>query len=138
MIEMKLRGTAASVKRAPEGAVRVRETAGPPLPLPKLGLGIGGALSPRQAARLKQLRLSHLRVDLDLDAGFGPLLDRAVAEAGLLGVKLEAAITLPGDLSALEKWKPHVERWLVFRNEDEAAVRRGLRRRGQILPPQRG
>jgi hypothetical protein len=30
------------------------------------------------------------------------------------------------------------ERWLVFRSEDEAAVRRGLRRLGHILPPQRG
>jgi hypothetical protein len=36
--------------------------------------------------------------------------------------------------------KCHVagERWLVFRAEDEAAVRRGLRRLGYILPPQRG
>jgi hypothetical protein len=30
------------------------------------------------------------------------------------------------------------ERWLVFRSEDETAVRRGLRRLGYILPPQRG
>jgi hypothetical protein len=30
------------------------------------------------------------------------------------------------------------ERWLVFRSEDEAAVRRGLQRLGHILPPQRG
>jgi hypothetical protein len=36
--------------------------------------------------------------------------------------------------------KVHVagERWLVFRSEDEAAVRRGLRRLGHIVPPQRG
>jgi hypothetical protein len=30
------------------------------------------------------------------------------------------------------------ERWLVLRNEDEPAVRRGLRRLGHILPPQPG
>jgi hypothetical protein len=29
------------------------------------------------------------------------------------------------------------ERWLVFRTEDEAAVRRGLRRLGHVLPPPR-
>jgi hypothetical protein len=29
------------------------------------------------------------------------------------------------------------ERWLVFRAEDEAAVRRGLRRLGYVLPPGR-
>jgi hypothetical protein len=36
--------------------------------------------------------------------------------------------------------KVHVagERWLVFRSEDEGAVRRGLRRLGHIVPPQRG
>jgi hypothetical protein len=30
------------------------------------------------------------------------------------------------------------ERWLVFRSEDETAVRRGLRRLGHIVPPERG
>jgi hypothetical protein len=30
------------------------------------------------------------------------------------------------------------ERWRVFRSENEAAVRRGLRRLGHIVPPQRG
>ena len=36
--------------------------------------------------------------------------------------------------------KVHVagERWLVFRSEDEAAVRCGLRRLDHIVPPQRG
>lgn len=36
--------------------------------------------------------------------------------------------------------KVHVagERWLVFRSEDETAVRRSLRRLGHVVPPQRG
>jgi hypothetical protein len=28
------------------------------------------------------------------------------------------------------------ERWLVFRQEDETAVRRALKRLGHVLPPQ--
>jgi hypothetical protein len=44
---------------------------------------------------------------------------------------------LAGDPQLRGKCHLAGERWLVFRMEDEAAVRRGLRRLGHILPPQR-
>ena len=45
---------------------------------------------------------------------------------------------LAGDPQLRGKCHLAGERWLVFRTEDEAAVRRGLRRLGHVVPPQRG
>ena len=44
---------------------------------------------------------------------------------------------LARDLQLRGKCHMAGERWLVFRIEDEAAVRRTLRRLGHALPPQR-
>jgi hypothetical protein len=53
------------------------------------------------------------------------------ADAALAGM-------LAGDPQLRGKVHLAGERWLVFRPDDEAAVRRGLRRLGHVVPPQRG
>jgi hypothetical protein len=45
---------------------------------------------------------------------------------------------LAGDPQLRGKLHLAGEHWLVFRTEDETAVRRGLRRLGHIVPPQHG
>ena len=45
---------------------------------------------------------------------------------------------LAGDPQLRDKCHLAGERWLVFRVEDEAAVRHTLRRLGHIVPPQQG
>jgi hypothetical protein len=66
--------------------------------LPPLGLGVashGQPLAEREAARLRGLNLSHLRVDLNLaDGGYVAILRRAADEARRIGVSLEVAIFL--------------------------------------------
>ena len=78
--------------------------------LPRIGLGIasqGEALTETEIARLRMLRLAHLRVDLRLSALDWPAVwERAAREAEQLGVGLELALHLPrdgkGDLTALQ------------------------------------
>jgi hypothetical protein len=41
-------------------------------------------------------------------------------EAKSIGVKLEVAVTLPGDTSALRNWAPAVDRWLIYRENEKA------------------
>jgi hypothetical protein len=101
-------------------------TAEAPIPLPQLGLGVashGQPLSERELARLKALHLGHLRVDLSLsDPGYPALLSRVTAEAGALGVPLEAALLLSDNAGeelqklgrALEQTRPPVGTWLVY------------------------
>ena len=63
-------------------------------------------------------------------------------DLGMVRVIECAAAALAGMLAGDPQLRGKVhlagERWLVFRIEDEAAVRRGLRRLGHIVPPQRG
>jgi hypothetical protein len=97
------------------------------LPLPRLGLGCASDDSPLTAGeidRLRALRLSHLRVDLDLaDPLCAERLRRASEEASRLGAELEAALFIdpaqaPAATSALrralDEVRPAVARWLVF------------------------
>ena len=97
-----------------------------PVPLPPLGLGVashGGALSEREVARLRALRLHRLRVDLPLaDADWAERLRRAAAEALALGVVLEVALLISENgeeelrqlRAVLPEVKPRVDVWLVY------------------------
>jgi len=101
--------------------------------LPAIGLGVSsvGPIPEGQVERLQNLHLAHLRVDLRLDdPDYAAQLDRAQAEAEALGVGLEMAIHLgedpAGELAVLrgllEKRRPVVARWLIFR-QGEASTR---------------
>lgn len=69
-------------------------------PLPRIGLCAaehGEALSAQADARLRALKLDHLRVDLRMKGDWKTTLERAVAEAGLLGCPLELAVHINDD-----------------------------------------
>lgn len=99
--------------------------------LPQIGLGMashGQPLTPREVERLRALNLSHLRVELHLsEAGFQQRLEQAVAEAGAVGARLEAALFFSDAVKlelqqltrALEELKPPVLRWLVFHQSQQ-------------------
>jgi hypothetical protein len=88
-----------AAKRAQSPTVTIG--ARPAIPLPRLGLGLashGEPLSAREVARLKALRLAHLRVDLALGSGrCTAALRRAASESETLGVPLEVALLLGTD-----------------------------------------
>ncbi len=71
--------------------------------LPKIGLCVashGGELSKRELERLRKLKLSHLRVDLNLSEEYQKTLERAISEVKALGVRLELALTLSANAEA--------------------------------------
>jgi D-apionolactonase len=92
--------------------------------LPPLGLmSHGKPLSEREAARLRALRLAHLRTELDLtQPGVETALARATAEARLLDLPLELALLVPDEprdalrrlRAALEQERPAVAAWLIY------------------------
>lgn len=95
------------------------------LALPPLGLCVPRephSLTPEQAQRLRALRLHHLRVDLDLQGDFVPVLARAHEQANALGCGLHIALLLSrkhaDELSRLgkemDRLKPRVLLWLAF------------------------
>ncbi|MBC8235458.1 hypothetical protein H8E77_38415 [bacterium] len=95
-------------------------------PLPRIGLGTAShrqLLTDNERERLKALNLAHLRVDLNLsEPNYKGILNQAIAEAGALGVSLEAALFLTNaaenELSAfvkeIQKVKPRISTWLLF------------------------
>ncbi|MCX6049122.1 MAG: hypothetical protein NT075_28815, partial [Chloroflexi bacterium] len=94
-------------------------------PVPQLGLGVashGQALSPLELERLRQLKLTHLRVDLKLaQPDYTAVLQQATMEARALQVTLEialhltnAATELPALAKLIEALRPPVGRWLIF------------------------
>ncbi len=97
------------------------------VPIPHIGLGIASHRQPpgeTEIARLKSLKLSHLRVDLVLaEPDWRENLVRACREARRLEVSLEAAVSLSGkaevELGRLAEFvqevRPPICRWLVFR-----------------------
>ncbi len=111
---------------------------GPSVPLPRIGLGMashGRPLSGQELARLKALRLSHLRVDLRLsDPTCDEWLNRASREASALGVGLEAALFLPQEAAyalkrlrdTLDKMRTPIYLWLVFSEVGLATTRQGI------------
>jgi len=101
--------------------------------LPAIGLGVashGEQLNDHEIATLRQLRLSHLRLDLRLATDiWRSKLAQAATEAEQLGARLELAIHLPGKgavdanelVQALEKHASLLVRVLALR-EGEAAT----------------
>ncbi|MEZ4733413.1 MAG: hypothetical protein R3E79_40475 [Caldilineaceae bacterium] len=101
-------------------------------PLPKLGLGMashGQPLTAQEVARLQALKLSHLRVDLQLcEATYAADLRRATNAAHTLGVALEVALHVTDNAAAelqalttlLDEVKPPVATWLVFHAKEKA------------------
>jgi D-apionolactonase len=94
--------------------------------IPSIGLGYATEYAPlgaRQLDHLKQLNLSHLRVDLRLSQPDYRLhLKNAWSDAEALGAGLEVALVLSGDpekeiedlLDVLRTVSPKVSSWLIF------------------------
>jgi hypothetical protein len=94
--------------------------------IPSIGLGYAaeyGPLSTRQLDHLKQLNLSHLRVDLKLSQPDYRLhLKKAWSDAEAIGASLEVALVLSGNpekeiedlLDVLRTVTPKVSNWLIF------------------------
>ncbi|MFP4055354.1 MAG: hypothetical protein ACLF0G_00620 [Candidatus Brocadiia bacterium] len=107
-------------------------------PLPRLGLAVashGQPLSARETARLKALRLAHLRTDLaPSQEGWRDALARAGEQATAVGAELEVALSLAegaeeAELEALAEaakaLPARVARWLVFPLEAKGATKPG-------------
>jgi hypothetical protein len=116
-------------KRNSTEPVQVRVDAASTVPLPAIGLAGAGlaALSEGEAALLRSLRLHHLRADLRLEGpGWEGAMERADANARLLGVPLELALFLPEDprpglrdlAARVSALRLPVATWLVFRARD--------------------
>jgi len=120
-------------KRNSAEPVVVELTAGGELPLPALGLAGAGlaALGEAEAARLRGLRLAHLRADLHLDTPqWTGALECAAANARLLDTPLELALFLPDDAQAALRelaaraaaLRLRVASWLVYRADDRSTA----------------
>ena len=100
--------------------------------LPKIGLGTASSeapLSPAEISKLRQLQLSHLRVDVHVAAAdHCRRLQQAIVEAEALGIKLELAIHQPRQaepqvnqlVNLLLKHKNTVDRILALREAEPA------------------
>ncbi len=97
-----------------------------PRPLPRIGLGVashGDPLTVQELDRLKRLKLSYLRADVDLmQPDYESALRQATDEARALGVSLELALFLT-DAAAeelrvfaevVERVKPPIGTYLIF------------------------
>lgn len=92
------------------------------VPLPELGLTANPLhLNEEQLEHLRALRLTHLRLDLDLQGDYARLLEQTTAVATALGIKLELALHLSStpeaELTTLLEHAgvlaPPVARWLI-------------------------
>ncbi len=113
--------------------------------LPRLGLGMashGRPLGEDEVECLRALRLSHLRVDLNLgDLAYRDRLALATREARVLGAQLEAALFLSVDAEreldglteAVRAHGPDVVRWLVFHKDEKSTAGRWVRLARQAL-----
>ncbi|MDA1191827.1 MAG: hypothetical protein O3A46_09120 [Candidatus Poribacteria bacterium] len=107
--------------------------------LPGIGLGVashGQPLSASEIRRLRALNLSHLRVDLNLEADdVGQTLSQAVEQSRQLDIPLEVALHLGEQpvlqlddlVPLLDDAKPNVIRWIVFHRDDEVTDARWVR-----------
>ncbi len=107
--------------------------------MPRLGFGISGHKQPltrKETDRLKLLNLSHLRADLHFsDNDFEADLKRASDEARSLDLKLEAALFLSDSAEeelkklrdALDRIKPSIKTWLVFKTGEKVTSDRWIR-----------
>jgi D-apionolactonase len=113
--------------------------------LPRIGLGVashGQDLTAREIERLRQLHLSHLRVDLRLQGSdYEGALQRATNEARALDVKLEIALFLSDAAetelralaSAVERLQPPVLRWLIFHEAEKVTATNWVRLARTVL-----
>jgi hypothetical protein len=151
-VTLRLRTAASSVAGSrvtlDEGQPEVVTVSVPNAPiarLPHIGLGIsshGEALTEAEAARLRALRLSHLRVDLRLSMPRWPAVwEQAARDAGQLGVGLELALHLPRDggeggpelRRLLQEQPAALSRVLALREGEAATTQETLRRVRQAL-----
>jgi hypothetical protein len=125
-----------TVEGTPESAVSAAGPAPtatdpqPPVPLPGLGLVLSPGSAPpdpEAAARLRALRLTHLRVDLRVSGPPGAPaseMEAAATAAEAVGAPLEVALYLGDDLdaaraaldalaNAVARRRPRLTRWLV-------------------------
>ena len=105
----------------------------PVVALPPIGLCVAShrhPLSARETERLKALRLSHLRVDLQLNDPACPArLEQAVTESRALGAGLHIALGLGANpeqqinalLPHLERLKPPVLLWIILHDSENPA-----------------
>ena len=107
--------------------------------MPRLGLGAGNApLSDEALARLKQLNLDHLRVDVHLGTDYAAHLGQKVREADVLGVGLELALhTRDGDLESFAEAFSDlsVHRFLIFHEDEKSTTAQTLGRARRALAP---
>ena len=108
------------------------------VPLPQIGLGVashGQPLTENELECLKALNLSHLRLDVDLtQPGYASALQQVSAEAKVLGVQLEIALTLSdaaadelqGLAAVLEQIKPEICTWLIFHIDETSTSARWI------------
>lgn len=125
-ITLSLQGTIPrEIVKINSGTVFLERAKTAPLPLPSIGLGIASheeALTELEISRLRNLHLSHLRVNLKLQQPtFETALQRAVVESKQLDVLLEIALHFSDNTetelqilkNALLTLKPKVKRWLI-------------------------
>jgi D-apionolactonase len=117
----------------------------PVLPLPPLGVSMarhGQALTDREIERLKALRLSHLRCDLDLATAHWPQeLQRGVEASNALSLNLYLGLILgerpeeelPKVATEVGRLRPNIALWLVFRHGEESAGEKWVRLARQHL-----
>jgi hypothetical protein len=134
-------GTRASPSRVRANASEVVFTVdeATSIALPRLGLGMathGRPLNETERQRLTTLKLSHLRVDLNLsEPNYKENLHRAAAEAALLDAALEVALFLTNDaenelcafVEELERVRPRVSIWLIFHTEEKSTKEKWVR-----------
>jgi hypothetical protein len=137
-VTLALRGDVSRVgPKSAEGptVIKLRKNS---LPVPRIGLCVSSGnetLGAKAIQRLRALRLTHLRVDLNLtDEGYEPKLRRAADEATGIGAVLEAALFFTGDLTGaaqkelkalratLDRIRPPVATWLVFQGSKDCAL----------------
>ncbi len=136
-VTLRLVGSAPPAGEPPTGPLVFRLSEGGAAPLPRIGLGVashGQPLSAKEIARLRALRLAHLRVDLRLSQpqDVEVTLRRAAEEARALGVALEAALHVSdgaaGELRAFRRLlgaiRPPVAVWLVFHERENSTAGR--------------
>ncbi|MDB6072185.1 MAG: hypothetical protein JWL81_3356 [Verrucomicrobiales bacterium] len=118
------------------------------VPFPGIGLGLpshGGTMSEREVARLRALKLDHVRVDLKpSQSGWREVLENAAAEARRLGTELEIALHATNRASITEAAAAAAElhcpvrHWLLL-EEGKAVVSKDLLTLGrEVLKPRLG
>jgi D-apionolactonase len=139
-VSLTLKGLTSGANPEPASKTIILMAVGfPPCQLPRIGLGQASHAQPlttNEAARLRALNPSHLRVDLQLfQPAYESRLRRAVLEASELRVPLEVALFLSDagedELRALgatlEQEKPALCRWLVFHRSEKSTTEKWIK-----------